>query len=1029
MKKLTSFSVRYPVTVIMMALAVVLLGYISLTRLGMDLFPDLNNPRLYIELRTAEMPPAEVEQRFVENIESLAIRQKKVVDVTSRVRVGSGLVAVTYAWDADMDEAFLDLQKSLTSFLQNSEIEELTISQQDPNSAPVMMIGLSHPEKSLDELRTLAENYIRNELTRQEGIAAVEVLGAEKQEVVIDTDPLLLAAYGLTPSALSARIAAANVTASGGSIVEFGQKFLIRGINRFSNLDDIGNTVVVSRPGMLPGSDPVLIRLRDVARVSMKTLPPQNIVRIGGEKGLALAVYKETRYNTVRAVEQLREALEPVQRSLPGYEFRIISDQAGFIQSAIGEVEESALLGIMLAVLVLFVFLRRIGTTMIISIAIPISLIATFNLMYFNGLTINIMTLGGLALGAGMLVDNAIVVVENIFRNMENGMDRVEAAIEGTAQVGGAITASTITTIIVFVPIVYLHDAAGELFKEQAWTVAFSLVSSLFVALLMIPMLAARFLPKKATAGSGNLEGSLHFSGYGNLLAKILDRRKLVLAGAVVMLALTAAIFPLVGSEFIPATESRSFRVDLQLPEGTALEQTDQFTAGIETVIAQLCGNDLHLLFARSGPAGTSLSGSESFFEDENNARIEVYLKPESKYTSGWYTEEIRRFLQEYPELQFSVSAETQALESTLGTEHNSLRVEIRGDELDVLQSLTREAAARIDSLDVVFGTMTNFESGRPEITILIDRMRASRYNLTVQDVAGQIRERLQGIDASEAEFFGDTRTITIRMPEVREKELREMLLVAGTSRVRLTEIAQLKTGESAREILRRNQTRVGTIEVQVASGIALDKLVARMESALAGMSFPAEYDYKVAGDEEKRKESFNSLMFALLLSVVLIYMAMASQFESLLHPFTILLTIPLAVVGAVWVFFIAGLSLSIMAYIGIILLAGIAVNDSIILVDAINQLRAESMELREAIIAAGQRRVRPIIMTSLTTILALLPLTFGVGDGAALRAPMALAVVGGLVTSTLLTLVVIPCVYYVFQSAADRFVKGGRAV
>ena len=429
MKKITQFSVDYPITILMLIMAVLLLGYISFSKLGIDLFPDLNNPRIFVELKSGERPPEEIEKQFVDGIESLAIRQKKVVQVSSISRVGSAQITIEYTWDADMDEAFLDIQKTLTSFSQNSEIDELTITQHDPNATPVILIGLSHPEiNDMDELRKVAENYIRNELIRLEGIAEVELSGQEEKEVVIKTDNYILEAHGITPDVITNQIRNYNRNASGGSIVEMGLQYIIKGVGVFQSLEDIGNIIVTTKQPAAETTElqntgyteKVPVYLRDVATIAFRNKEPDNIVRIDRKRCIGLSIYKETKFNTVTAVKDLLKALQEIQKALPGYEFTIIQNQGEFINTAINEVKQTAMIGILLAVIVLFVFLRRIGATAIISIAIPISVVATFNLMYFNGLTLNIMTLGGLALGAGMLVDNAIVVMENISRNLES---------------------------------------------------------------------------------------------------------------------------------------------------------------------------------------------------------------------------------------------------------------------------------------------------------------------------------------------------------------------------------------------------------------------------------------------------------------------------------------------------------------------------------------------------------------------------------------------------------------------------------
>jgi len=1022
MKKLTQFSVNYPITILMLVLAVILLGYISFSKLGIDLFPDLNNPRIFVELKVGERPPEEIEKQFVESIESLAIRQKKVIQVSSLTRVGSAQVTVEYSWNADMDEAFLDLQKTLASFMQNSEIDELTITQHDPNASPIMLLGFSHPQiEDLDELRRVAENYLRNELIRLEGIADVELLGEEQKEVVIETNNYLLEAYNLTPSAISARIRNYNRNASGGSIVEMGRKYIIKGVGEFQSLEELGNIIVTYKQpeavgtgipsNQLPQRVPVY--LRDVAKLSFKNKEPENIVRLNQKRCMGLAIYKETKFNTVQAVNDLLKALKDLRKALPGYELTIIQNQGEFITNAIDEVKQTALIGIILAVVVLYVFLRRFGVTAIISAAIPISIIATFNLMYFKGLTLNIMTLGGLALGAGMLVDNAIVVMENIFRNLEAGVSLKEASIQGTAQVGGAITASTITTIIVFLPIVYLHGSAGELFKDQAWTVAFSLASSLVVAILVIPMLSSRFL--KSTSNTTPYK-SIRFTGYGALLGRMLDRRWLVIGVAVALVIVAVVLIPIVGSEFIPRTDLNEFSIELKLPEGTELYRTEQTVDNIERITHEILGEDLKTIYSKIGPSVELTASAGSIFQDENTATMKVILKPDHRISGEQFIARLSRALEAIPGLEAQFIQEQTALQTTLGTETAPIVVEVKGEDLDVLQDLTEQVKQKLLPIRDLFNFETSFDEGRPEIDVVLDRVKAGIYNVSIETISSQLQDQLMGRNAGQWDHEGELQDITIKLPHIGISQLEDIVIDNGDQKIRLDELASIRVANAPKEINRNNQVRIGKVTAHIRSDKPFDHVVAQIRRRLEQISFPPNYQYQITGEEQKRKEAFQTLKFALILSVILVYMVLASQFESLIHPFTILLTIPLAGVGAILIFFILGKSLNIMAYIGIIMLAGIAVNDSIILVDAINQLKQEGYSRRDAIIEAGQRRIRPIIMTSLTTILALLPLTFGFGEGVALRSPMALAVIGGLVTSTLLTLVVIPCVYSVLD-------------
>lgn len=695
----------------------------------------------------------------------------------------------------------------------------------------------------------------------------------------------------------------------------------------------------------------------------------------------------------------------------------MIQNKGSFIISSINEVKQTALIGILFAILVLFIFLRRIGTTAIISIAIPISIIATFNLMYFKGLTLNIMTLGGLALGAGMLVDNAIIVMENIFRNLESGLSLKEASVLGTSQVSGAIIASTITTIVVFLPIVYLHGTAGELFREQAWTVAFSLLSSLIVAILVIPMLSSKILSstQRKVSAAPHVEHSVRYKRF---LRSILKHPWLVVIAGIAVTVGGWNLIPHVGNEFMPSADLRDYAIEMQLPEGTELYRTDSAVKTVERNIREIFGNDIASLYSVVGSVQDLGVDENSLLNDENTATIKLSLTEASLLTSGVVFAGINEILASVPDLEARIIHEQSDLDITIGTETAPIIVEVHGEELDEIAKLTDQVGERLAAVEGLYNIEVTSKDGLPEIDILFDRTRASMFNVGLDQLSSQLRTQLIETDAGEWDHSGETRSIVIKLPEIGIRQLEDIRISSGDSEVSLYEVADISTSRAPTEISRKNQVRIGTVTAHMLDTRPLDKVVSDIHSTLDDIVFPPDYEYEISGDEQKRQESFVSLRFALLLSLALVYMVLASQFESLMHPFTIILSIPLAGVGAVLIFFILGRSFNIMAYIGIIMLAGIAVNDSIILVDAINQLKRDGMGLIDAIVEAGGRRLRPIIMTSLTTILALLPLTFGIGEGAQLRSPMALAVIGGLVSSTIMTLIVIPCVFSLF----DRF-------
>ena len=1026
MKKLVSWAVRNPVTVTMAVLAILLLGKISYDRLSVELLPSMNSPRLFVEIDAGERPPEEIEKQFIRNMESQIARQSDVRSVSSVVKVGTARITVEYAWRKNMDEAFLDLEKAMSSFSQDSRVTDLRISQKDPTTSPIMILGFSNPDiTDMAELRKVADSYVCNELMRVEGVADVSLAGDEFTNLVIEADPYKLQAFNITVDNISSRIQESNQRVSGGRISEQGFQYLVTGSNTLTDETAFGNIIVGYRNtesaqgqvGEFGSASMAPIYLRDVADIHFENREPENIVRVNGKRSIGISVFKEMDYNTVKAVEGIKTSLAKIQKSLPGYDVKIISDQATFINNSIGEVKNSALLGVLLAIIVLFVFLRRVGTTLIVAISIPVSIIATFNLMFFSGLTINILTLGGLALGAGMLVDNAIVVIESIFRNQERGLSVRDAAITGTSEVGGAVSASTLTTIVVFLPIVYLHGATGELFKDEAWTVTFSLLSSLFVAILVIPTLYERIFGRKKAVPLKNFS-SVNIKGYSSFLKKLVEKRWWVILCSVILVAGTVFLLPFVGTEFMPKTDANTINVKIRMAEGTSLDRTSSTLENLENLVYDLAQDPECVIYTHVGPGA---SAQNLDFEGENTASMKIQLSKASAVTPDYLAEVLAAYVDGVEGMELSFTQDENSLSSMMGTEDAPLVVEIKGEDLDLLAMLTEQVKTAVDSIDCLYNVESSLAGGAPEIIVTVDRALAGMNNINVSTIITQIQQHLDGRAAGQMDYKGDMRDINIKVPGVSLSDLNNMVITSGQKDFRLVELAQITESTAPKEIYRLNQNRVTRVTADIDESVSLDKAAQRTRQAVQGIELPQNYSITVTGEDERRAESMNSLLLALVLSIVLVYMVMASQFESLLHPFTILLTIPLALVGAVLMFLVTGITVNIMGIIGMVMLAGIAVNNSIILVDRIGQLKDAGLSLTDAIAEAGQQRIRPILMTSLTTILALVPMALGIGEGASLSSPMAIAVIGGLVTSTLLSLVVIPCVYYVFESAKIR--------
>lgn len=602
----------------------------------------------------------------------------------------------------------------------------------------------------------------------------------------------MLEAFGLTADGIASQITAINQNVSGGTITDGDIQYTVKGVNLITSLQDIENIIVAFKENSSSGSSSSTestssssktkapVYLKDVASVSIRNKDPENLARYNGERCLGISIYKENKYNTVNAVENLLAKIDEFRKSLPGYDFHIISNQGEFIGSSIKEVKDSALMGIILAVIILYIFLRRVNMTLIVSLSIPISIIATFNLMYFNGLSINIMTLGGLALGAGMLVDNAIVVMENIFRNMdENNLPPTEAAVRGTSEVAGAITASTLTTIVVFLPIVYLQGAAGELFKEQAWTVSFSLLSSLFVSILFIPMLASKFMRKKDNISSH----AITIKGFGNFVGKILKRKYLVIGIATALMIVSYLMLPFIGMEFMPKTESKEFSILVTMEPGTRLKSTDNAVGTIEDAIRTLGQDDIEWQYTLVGPSNLE-SQSGGKLESENQSQIKVKIKKDSKLDADYFITNIN---ENYPlpeGVEISYEKGESALQSILGTEGAPLVIEVKGEELELLDELCTEIKEKITGIPGIYDIKSSLEKGAPEVNIKIDRLKSGIYGIDVATVSNQVSEKLAGKDAGTFETQGETIDINIKVPEVTLSEIYDIEIIQGEKKI-----------------------------------------------------------------------------------------------------------------------------------------------------------------------------------------------------------------------------------------------------
>jgi len=1050
MRPLIELATKRRVTIVMFMVAIVLFGMVSLSRLKLNLLPDISYPTLTVRTELTGAAPVEIENLLTKPIEESVGVVRNVRLVRSVSRSGQSDVTIEFLWGTDMDVAGVDVREKLDILTLPLEADRPLLLRFDPSSEPIVRLGLMFADDSaaaggsqearLKMLRRLAEDSVKTELEAEEGTAAVKVSGGLEDEIQIRVDQQKLSQLGLNIEQVASRIRAENINLSGGRLEEGNQRFLVRTLNEFQSVDEFRNAIIATVAERA-------VYLGDVATVERGHKEREAITRVKGLESVELAVYKEGDANTVQVARRIDQRVDRVRESLPeDIELIKIHDQSTFISSAVNDVRVAALYGALIAIVVLYGFLRDARATTIVGIAIPVSVIGTFLLMYTNDISLNIMSLGGIALAVGMLVDNSIVVLENIVRKKEQGQSIVEAAQNGTSEVAGAVVAATLTTIAVFFPMVFISGIAGQLFRDQALTVTFALVFSLIVALTLIPMLASlgarsryddggdgkpagRFT--RAVAAVVRLFGagfhllrklfwillwvptwlmqrlySLAAAVYPPLLRASLANRWIVVAAAVLIFAATMSLVPRLGTELIPQFSQGEFSVDLRLPPGAPLSETDRAIQSTQRVAAEIDAVALNYSVAGTG----NRLDANPVDAGDNTGTLSISLQPGSGRSAENQTmEEMREQLSRLPGVQYEFSR------PALLSFSSPLQIEISGYDLDGLARVSQGVVAAMSQSDRFTDIRTTVERGNPEIQIVFDQERASKLGLAVRDIANRVVANVRGELATRYTWRDKKIDVLVRSVDAQQSsidEIRRLIVNPTADRpVTLDAVATVAVSQGPSEIRRVAQERVAIITANLAFG---DLGAAALEAGaiVSRVPLPDGVTAMVSGQSEEMEASFESMKFALVLAVFLVYLVMASQFESLIHPFVILFTIPLALVGAVLALLITGTTVNIVALIGVIMLAGIVVNNAIVLVDLVNQLRAQGMDRNDAIMQAGEARLRPILMTSLTTALGLLPMAMGFGEGSEVRTPMAITVIGGLIVSTLLTLVVIPVVY-----------------
>lgn len=1023
---LPRIAIERPVAVAMFFLGVVFLGLLSFARLPIDLLPDVAYPRLVVYTTDAGAAPAEVERFITEPVEQAVSTVPGVQGVESVTREGASLVTARFAWGTDMEFAALNVREKLDNI--RDQLPELAgrpvVLRTDPRSEPVMALAAAGG-RDLPGLKELAELVFKRRLEQIDGVALAQVTGGLEREIHVEVDPRALESFGLTVQDVSAALAAANAQAPGGTIRRGRYRYSLRTLGELQGVEEIA-AVPLRRSGAALDSTGARVLLRDVARVEDGFQERESLARFNGRESVGLLVYKNADANTVRVAGQVERTLAQLRREYPDVQLQVAMSQAGFISDALANVVQEVILGGVLAFLVLFLFLREARYPVAIALAIPISLIATFAMMHATGVSLNILSLGGMALGVGLLMDNSIVVLENVFRHRELGLRARTAAAAGAEEVQRAITASTLTTIAVFGPIVYVQGVAGELLGALALTVAFSLLASILVAVTLLPALAARW--EGETKGAGRItraftplldgfdRGFARFAAlYERTLHAGMRRRGRTLAIAFGMLAVGVGVGVMLPRGVLPDVDQGQFRLRMELPQGTPLERTADETARLE----RLLGGDpaVAAVFTRVGRQ-VAAAGMDDRESGLNTALLEVRLK-DGRPTADALAR-LRPGLAGFPAGSVTVEAgQATALGRLLGGGEADLAVRVRGEDLDAALAYAARARARLAAEPTLANVRVGSEMGQPEMRVEIDRERAAAFGVDPSEVAKTVQDYMQGARATDLVEFDRKVPIVVRLPEEarRSAQTLEQLRVDG---VPLRELVRVYDAAGPSEIRRMDQGRVVTLHADVASG-GVDRAVERVQAALSATPVPHGLTVSIGGENEEMRKGFRDLAFAFLLAVLLVYMLLAAEFESLLLPFIVLLAVPLAAVGATLALWVTGAGINTMSLIGMVILVGIVDNDAVVKVDFINQMRKQGMPRREAIFAAGHARMRPIVMNTITAMLGLLPMALGVGPGAELQAPLAIAVFGGLLSATALTLVVIPVAYDVLDEAGER--------
>ncbi|WP_087973599.1 efflux RND transporter permease subunit [Oceanobacillus rekensis] len=1007
--KLVHTSVKRPVGVIMIVLAIIALGIVSVRSLAVDLFPKIDLPIAVVATNYQDAAPEDVENLISRPIESSVSSVEGIDTVQSQSQAGSSLVMMMFKNGTDLDQALLDVREKVDQvkgFLPE-QAGDPSILRFSPEAMPVVYLGVTGDDAA--KLTNIAEEEIVPYLERQGGVASVTVEGGKTREIQVELDQAKMQQYGVTTEGIMQNLSSTNSSASVGTVEKGNQDLQLRVTGEFETLADIEETIIQTEAG-------ATIHVEDVAVVTDTFKESASTTLVNGEPSLVLSIMKQTDANTVEVATNIQDSMTAINEDLPeDVNLETIIDTSEFIQMSVDSVLSNILIGGAIAVFILLLFLKSIRATIVIGLSIPIALISTFALMYFTGQTLNVLTLGGLALGIGMMVDSSIVILENIYSYRKKGYSLFDSATKGASELAPAVIASTTTTLVVFLPIVFVEGLASDLFTPLALAVSFSLVASLAVAVTLVPMLSSKLL-SKAMEEHGRRYWFDRFldrvrDKYSGGLKRVLKFRKTTVLVTFLAIIGSLGLIPLIGAELIPASDQGQAQVTVETAPGSSLEYIEGITEQVNGIMNQY-DNVIEVSYVTIGGTG---------FDAGNQATYTVQLTPATEREQS--TQAIVTEMDE--EFQHIAGAEITASAMDGGMNMGDpISIQINGPEHDVLREISDQIVTEISRIDGVFNPTSAADEGIPQMTISIDEGKAATYGLTQEQITGKIQMQFNGQVATQFREDGQEMDVTLLYPEEERStisDLKDLKIQSPTgASLPLEEVAELMEVQGPVALLRENQQPQMNVTSEVVDR-DLGSVSADIQTTLDRMNLPEGYSVTMGGQAQDMAESFTDLAIALVFSILLVYAVMAIQFESFLQPFIIMFALPTSIIGVIGGLFITNMSLSIPGFIGLIMLAGIVVNNSIVLVDYINILRGRGMDRLEAIVEAGRTRLRPILMTTLTTVLAMVPLGLGIGEGAEIQQPLAVTIIFGLSVSSIFTLFFVPVIYTFFDDLSAK--------